>query len=370
MAHYRNETDYAHASSARLGVLLTNLGTPDAPTTKALRRYLGEFLSDPRVIEIPRPIWWLVLHGVILRLRPRRAAHAYRSIWTADGSPLRVIGERQASSLQTALQRMWPERVEVALGMRYGHPSIAAAMEKLRQAHMRRLLVLPLYPQYSATTTASTFDAVAEVLNTWRWLPDLRMVTHYHDDAGYIAAVADSLRAYWKLHGPCERLLMSFHGLPKRNLLAGDPYHCQCHATARLIAKTLELADDRWQLAFQSRFGRAEWLRPYTDKTLAEWGAAGIKKVDVICPGFPADCLETLEEIALQNRRIFLANGGEQYRYVPALNDSAEHILALAHLVLKHTQGWPEVSSAPALQHMAEVAAASRARALAAGATR
>ncbi|KPK55722.1 MAG: ferrochelatase, partial [Thiotrichales bacterium SG8_50] len=279
MSQYVGSPDYAHDSTARLGVLITNLGTPDAPTAGALRRYLAEFLSDPRVVETPRWLWWLVLHGIILRIRPRRAAAAYAKVWSEEGSPLLVYSRRQARALQSALDERFPGRVRVALAMRYGTPSVASALEELRQANAQRIVVLPLYPQYSATTTASTFDAVADVLKRWRWLPQLRFVTQYHDDPGYIAALAESIRAHRTQHGAADRLLFSFHGLPKRYLLQGDPYFCQCHKTARLVAEHLELSDQDWQVVFQSRFGREEWLKPYADHTLAQLPKEGITSV-------------------------------------------------------------------------------------------
>lgn len=342
MTRYTGSADHRHDSPDILGVLITNLGTPDAPTPEALRRYLGEFLWDPRVVETPRPLWWLILHGVILRIRPRRAARAYASVWTEAGSPLLAISRLQAAALQESLSEHFPGPVKVALGMRYGNPSIASALEELRAAGARRLLVLPLYPQYSASTGASTFDAVAAVLKQWRWLPELRFVTHYHDHPAYIEAVADSIRAHRAEHPGEAKLLFSFHGLPKRYLLAGDPYHCECHATARLVAERLGLQQDEWQLTFQSRFGREEWLKPYTDHTLKAWGKAGVARVQVVCPGFSADCLETLEEIAEQNREFFLHAGGKQFEYIPALNDSAAHIAALTRIVREQACGWPE----------------------------
>lgn len=342
MAGYQGTEEYAHNIQPVTGVLIANLGTPDAPTPAAVRRYLREFLWDPRIVEMPRWLWWPILHGVILRLRPRRSAHAYEKIWTEQGSPLLVISERQAQALQAALQERFSGPVIVALGMRYGNPSIRVALEQLRAANARRVLLFPLYPQYSATSTASTFDAVAEVLKTWRWLPELRMINHYHDDPGYIEALAASIRNAWSVKAPAERLLFSFHGIPKRNLLRGDPYHCECHKTARLVAERLQLPDERWQVAFQSRFGRQEWLKPYTDHTLRNWAQAGITDVDVICPGFSADCLETLEEISMLNRDIFMRAGGARYHYIPALNDSADHIKTLADLIDKHTKMWPE----------------------------
>ncbi len=358
---------FTHDQPACTGILLANLGTPDAPTPQALRRYLAEFLWDSRVVEIPRPLWWLILHGVILRVRPSKSAHKYQTIWTPDGSPLLTISRRQAAALAEILAKRCPGPVRVALGMRYGNPSIAAALAELRAAGAQRLLVLPLYPQYSAATTASTFDAVAAELRTWRWLPELRFVAQYHDDPGYLDALANRMSAD-RAEQPGERLLFSFHGLPKRNLLAGDPYHCQCHKTARRVAERLGLAPEQWAVAFQSRFGRAEWLQPYTHALLTDWAKAGVKSVDVACPGFAADCLETLEEIALENRQTFLDAGGERYRYLPALNDTPEYIAALVGLIERHTAGWPECSADYDSRAIAAECAARRDRARAMGA--
>ncbi len=364
------EDTFSHQQESCTGVLLTNLGTPTAPTARAVRRYLAEFLWDPRVVELPRPLWWLILHGIILRIRPRRSAAKYRQIWGEDGSPLLAITRRQADAVADRLRRLCPGKVIVAEGMRYGQPSLSGALRQLRAAGARRILIFPLYPQYSATTTASTFDAVARELRTWRWLPELRMIAHYHDDPEYIGAVADSVRGYWDQHGLAERLLFSFHGLPKRNLLAGDPYHCECQKTARLVAERLDLTPDRWAVSFQSRFGAAEWLQPYTSELLIEWAKAGVKKADVICPGFPADCLETLEEIGMENRDLFLQAGGECFRYIPALNDSDRHIEILVRLILKHGGGWPELATDFDHESATQARAAARQRALALGAER
>ncbi|MFO1371589.1 MAG: ferrochelatase [Candidatus Competibacteraceae bacterium] len=358
---------FAHDQPACTGILLTNLGTPDAPTSEALRRYLAEFLWDSRVVELPRLLWWLILHGFILRIRPAQSARKYRAIWTPAGSPLQVIARRQAAAIAAALAERSLGPVQVAVGMRYGNPSIKAALAELQTAGARRLLVLPLYPQYSAATVASTFDAVVAELRRWRWLPELRLVTHYHDDPGYLEALADSIRTV-RAAQPGERLLFSFHGLPKRNLLAGDPYHCQCQKTARLVAERLGLQPAQWAVAFQSRFGRAEWLQPYTSALLAEWAQSGVKSVDVVCPGFAADCLETLEEIAIENRQVFLAGGGVYYRYIPALNDQPAHIAALVKLIERHASGWPEFSPDFDPNAVAAARVASRERALAMGA--
>jgi ferrochelatase len=354
---------FRHDAPECTGVLLVNLGTPDAPDRAAVRRYLKEFLWDPRVVEMARPLWWLVLNLVILNLRPRRSAHAYAKVWTDEGSPLLVISRRQRAALQAALQEKFGAGVQVALAMRYGNPSITAGLDELRQAGARRLLVLPLYPQYSATTTASTFDAVTQELQTWRWLPEMRFIDHYHDFPAYIEALADSVRNYWSDHGEPERLVMSFHGIPEDYFHAGDPYHCECQKTGRLLAGALDLPAERWLLTFQSRLGPKQWLKPYTDKTLKALGKEGVKNVHVICPGFSADCLETLEEISLQNREIFLAAGGENLGYIPCLNEGPVHIKALLQLVEQHAGGW--------LAHVgpdATALAERRQRALAAGA--
>ncbi|AOU99318.1 ferrochelatase [Acidihalobacter yilgarnensis] len=366
--HYESENHYEHGRPARLGVLLTNLGTPDAPTPAALRRYLREFLWDPRVVEFPRLPWWLILNGVILNLRPRRSAHAYTKVWTTEGSPLLVHSRAQATGLRQRLEAACPGPVSLALAMRYGTPSIEAGLRELREAGAERLLVLPLYPQYSGSTTGSTFDAVAETLRRWRWVPELRFVNHYHDDLAYIAAMAARIRAHWAEHGRGDHLLFSFHGVPRRYLLAGDPYHCHCHKTARLLAEALALDESGWTLGFQSRFGREEWLKPYVDGLLRTWPSEGRRSVDVFCPGFSADCLETLEEIAMQNRELFIATGGHHYAYIPALNDQAEHLDALTALALRHAAGWPETDPGWSGQTEAAEAEATRRRALENGA--
>lgn len=341
--------DFAHDASRVTGILLANLGTPDEPTPEALRRYLGEFLWDPRIVDMPRPLWWLILHGFILRVRPKRSAAAYREIWTEQGSPLMQISRRQAEGLSRALRQRLAGPVVVELGMRYGNPSIASAMQRLRDANARRVLVLPLYPQYSSSTTASTFDAVAKAVKSWRWVPELRFVNQYHDEVGYIEALAASIREDWAGREAPEKLLFSFHGTPKRFHTQGDPYFHHCHKTARLVAERLGLADERWMLTFQSVFGREEWLKPYTIDTLRQLGASGVKSVDVICPGFSADCLETIEEIGVENREAFEAAGGEQFHYIAALNDRDDHIEALADVAQRHMGGWLEEGSVECL---------------------
>ena len=322
------------------GVLLVNLGTPESPSPADVRRYLKEFLWDSRVVELSRPLWWLVLNLVILNTRPRRSARAYAKVWTDAGSPLMVISRQQHAALQAALEQQPGAPVKVVLAMRYGKPSIAAGMQELRAAGVKRLLVLPLYPQYSATTTATIVDAVADELRRWRVLPELRFINDYHEHPSYIEALADSVRRYQAVHGEPDRLLLSFHGIPQDYVDAGDPYATQVYRTAELLVQALDLPEDRWQLSFQSRLGPKQWLQPYTDHTLKSLAEAGVKNIQVICPGFSVDCLETLEEVSMENRDIFLEAGGEQYGYIPCLNDDAAHIHLFSELVSRHTQGW------------------------------
>jgi ferrochelatase len=330
-SNYTGLAGYAHDHSAKAGVLLVNLGTPLAPTARAVRPYLAQFLGDPRVIELPRWLWWLILHGVILRFRPKRSAHAYARVWTA--------------ALHTELAQRRPGPVKVALAMRYGEPSVLRQIEQLQREGVRRLLVLPLYPQYSATSTGSVIDAVADALKVLRWPPELRLINDYHDDPAHIEALARNIERWWAEHGRGDKLLLSFHGIPERYLRAGDPYFCQCHATARLLRERLDIDPANVLMSFQSRVGRERWLHPYTDLTVRELAKAGVPRLDVVSPGFAVDCLETLEEIAMQNREFFLEAGGTDLRYIPALNDSADQVSAMAELVLRHTQGWPEFAS-------------------------
>ena len=339
--------DFKHEQQPVLGILITNLGTPDEATTPALRRYLREFLWDPRIVDLPRLLWWFILQ-IILLIRPAKSAQAYQKIWDKDeGSPLLSISKKQLEALRRQLQQHIREPFVVELGMRYGNPSIGSALEKLHQANAQRVLVLPLYPQYSSSTTASTFDAVAQAVKSWRWVPELRFVNQYHDDTNYIAALVNSIEEAWSQHDRPKKLLFSFHGTPKRFLLTGDPYHCQCQKTARLVAEKLQLPDDQWQVTFQSIFGREEWLKPYTIETLGELARQGVDSVDVICPGFSADCLETLEEIEEENRHAYEEAGGKNYHYIPALNDRTDHIEALANLVQRHCQGWSDGAGTP-----------------------
>ncbi len=325
-------------ASPRVGVLLANLGTPDAPTAAAVRHYLAEFLADPMVIDLPRWFWLPLLHGVILNLRPRRSAAAYAKVWTPDGSPLLVESRSQAEGLELALAPRLKHSVRIALGMRYGAPTLAQALADLKASGVGQLVVLPMYPQYSRTTTGSTHAAVDAALTALAWEPRTTRVLGWHDAPGYIAALASSVRQHWQRHGRGARLLMSFHGLPARYVKAGDPYAAQCKATAAALAATLDLAQERWTLAYQSRVGFERWLTPYTDRTLAGWGAERLGDIDVICPGFSADCLETLEEIAMANADVYAELGGGALRYVPALNSRPEHLAFLAELVAQRVE--------------------------------
>lgn len=364
MPTFLPEPEFTHGQPARIGVLLINLGTPEAPTARALRPYLKEFLSDQRVVEIPRPIWWLILNGIILQTRPRKSAQKYAEIWTPEGSPLKVYTERQTGLLRAALAERSPMPIRVEYAMRYGAPSVADGIARLKATGCDRLLALPLYPQYAASSTGSALDAVLRVLTETRNMPSLRTVKHFHDHPGYIDALASTVEAHWQQHGRPDTLLMSFHGTPRRSLEQGDPYHCECHKTGRLLAKRLGLSAEQHRITFQSRFGRAEWLKPYTSDTLETLGRSGTRRVDVICPGFVSDCLETLEEIALENKAVFLNAGGQEYHYIPALNDHPRWIAALAEIVLNELQGWLSKHWDPSTEASAGAACLARAQAL------
>ncbi|MCB0108960.1 MAG: ferrochelatase [Caldilineaceae bacterium] len=348
---YYGHTSFDHSAATRVGILLTNVGTPTAPTAGAVRPYLRQFLGDPRVIEFPRWLWWPILHGIILNTRPKRSAALYGKVWSEEGSPLLVNLQRQGVALANVLAERTGTAIPVAVGMRYGEPSLQEAMRQLDRAGVRRLLVLPLYPQYSATTTATSLDGLFAELQRWRWLPELRTITHYHDHPGYISALANSVEAYWQEHGKAERLLFSFHGIPRSYFEQGDPYFCECQKTARLLAERLQLAPEEYEVSFQSRFGPQEWLKPYTDETLEAWGKAGVRSVQVLAPGFSSDCLETIDELGREGRETFLEAGGEEFAYIPALNDRADHIAALADLVLTHLQGWETIQHLRSEEH-------------------
>jgi ferrochelatase len=339
MPTFIGEKNYEHGSPDTTGILLTNLGTPDEPTAKAVKPYLREFLSDPRVIEIPKLLWQIILRGIILQIRPRRSAKIYSTVWTNEGSPLLAIAKKQLDLVRKNLKSSHSNSV-VELAMRYGNPSIESALLKLKQQKIRRLLVLPLYPQYCAATTASTFDKVTNILQKWRWIPELRFINQYFEEENYIMALSKSIEDFWKKNGKPQKTIFSYHGIPKKYHIKGDPYHCFCLKTSRLVKEYLNLNDDDVITTFQSRFGRAEWLQPYTSQTLIELPSKGIKDVHIISPGFSADCLETLEELEEENREYFVKAGGEKYKYIPCLNDDPLHISMMVNLIQKHTQGW------------------------------
>ena len=358
------ESAYQHGSPGNTGVLLINLGTPDAPTPTALRPYLKEFLSNRRVIEVPRLIWWPILYGFILPFRPKQSAEKYALIWTAEGSPLKVHTERQTVLLAEMLRNTVNNKLVVEYAMNIGNPSVASVLNKMKSAGCDRILVIPLFPQYAASSTAAAMDAVFAALNHMRNMPAIRTVKQYHDHPGYIAALAQNIREYWEQHGQPDKLVISFHGVPRKNLDKGDPYFCFCQKTGRLLAEALNLKQSQYQVCFQSRFGRAQWLQPYTAETLENLGKNQIRRVDIVCPGFVSDCLETLEEIAIEGKKIFIEAGGKEYHYIPCLNERTDWIAALADIVQSNLHGWLE--SAPASPEELEQ---SRIRALQLGAS-
>jgi ferrochelatase len=346
---FASEPPYTHGQAERTAVLLCNLGTPDAATAPAVRRYLAQFLGDHRVVEIPRALWMVILHGIILRVRPAKSAAKYATVWTPEGSPLAVWTAKQATLLRGWLGEAG-HGVLVRHAMRYGNPSIESQLDALKAEGATRILILPLYPQYSATTTASVFDAVYTWAAKTRNVPELRFVNRYHDHPGYIDALARTIESHWKTNGRPDQLVMSFHGVPERTLHLGDPYHCEARKTGRLLAERLGLREDHYRVTFQSRFGKAKWLEPYTQPTIEALGAAGTRRVDVVCPGFTSDCLETLEEINMEVREAFLHAGGQEFHYIPCLNDNNHWITALSHVAQQHLAGWPtEMPSAATL---------------------
>ena len=340
MVKYIGEKDYEHGSKEKIGVLITNLGTPDAPNKKELKVYLNQFLSDPRVIELPKILWQIILKLVILQIRPSKSAEAYKQIWTDKGSPLLDIANRQLNKIQSSFSSK-NENIVFEVGMRYGNPSIPDALLKLQKKQVRRLLVLPMYPQYCAATTGSTFDEVTNVLQRWRWIPEMRFINQYFEEKNYIEALSNSIKSFWKKTSKPQKIIFSYHGIPKRYLTNGDPYHCFCLKTTRLVKEYMGLSDDEIMTTFQSRFGREEWLKPYTSETLKELPKQGIKNIHIISPGFSSDCLETLEELEEENKEYFMESGGENYHYIPCLNDHDDHIDVFVNLIKKHTQGWP-----------------------------
>ncbi len=354
------ERDFEHGEIPAVGVLLAQLGTPEAPTPRALRPYLQQFLSDPRVIELPRLFWWLILHAFVLTRRPRASAELYANVWTAEGSPLLVISRRITEAVSRRLRSDLGTPTRVALGMTYGQPSIPSALRQLRAAGCRRLLIFPLYSRYSSSGTGAVFDAVMRELMTWRWVPEVRTLQGYHDEPAYIRALAGTVRERWSEEGEPDLLVTSYHGIPRRYFLSGDPYHCQCHKTSRLLAEELDLPAERHRLTFQSRLGREPWLTPYTDVALEALARSGTRKVDVICPGFSIDCLETLDEVDRELREIFLKAGGEQFRYIPCLNDRPDQIDLFTELIRRNLAGWVESKATWDSDRAAAVAETSR----------
>ena len=347
---YQTEPDFAHGTPVKTGVLLINLGTPDAPTAKAVRPYLKEFLSDPRVVEIPRAIWWLILNGIILNVRPKKSAAKYATVWTSEGSPLRVHTAKQAVLLQGYLGERTKAPLVVDYAMRYGSPSIPSVLRKLKEQNCQRILIVPMYPQYAASSTATAFDIVFDELRRMRNTPALRTIRNYHDHLGYIKALANNINEYWMKNGRPEKLVMSFHGVPQYTLEKGDPYHCECHKTGRLLAQELGLKPEQYKISFQSRFGKAEWIKPYTTATLLELGKQKTRRVDVVCPGFVADCMETLEEIAQEGKEDFQHAGGGEYNYIPCLNERNDWMHALTDLVMENLHGWLTIPNAAELE--------------------
>ena len=365
---FKKEPPHQHGTPSRSAVVLVNLGTPDEPTRSAVRRYLKQFLSDPRVVEIPRAVWWFILNLIILPFRSGQSAKKYASIWTREGSPLKVHTAAQAMLLRGALGERGHSDIIVAMAMRYGSPSLPEVLDKLKADGAERIAILPAYPQYSGTTTGSIYDAVFDHYRDVRNLPELRLIRNYHDQDGYIHALQQSVLAHWEQHGRPEKLVMSFHGVPKRTLLLGDPYHCECLKTARLLASRLKLTPEQYVVTFQSRFGKAEWLQPYTAPTVAQLARDGVKRIDVICPGFTSDCLETLEEIAMEVRHDFEQAGGRDFHYIPCLNESPAWIAALAEIAEQHMIGWPTQLTASQREARRKEAEAGRVAALQLGA--
>jgi protoporphyrin/coproporphyrin ferrochelatase len=364
MSGYAQEPPQRHGDIAKTGILLINLGTPDAPTAKALRPYLKEFLSDPRVIEIPRLLWWPILNLIILNLRPKQSAKKYAAIWTEQGSPLRIHTETLAKLLRGYLGQIIKTPLVVDYAMRYGAPSIATTITNMKNLGCDKILAVPLYPQYAASSTASAFDALFAALKAIRNTPAIRTVKHYHDHPKYIDALAQNVRDYWMKNGRPDKLLMSFHGVPRFSLDKGDPYHCECHKTARLLAQAIPLKPEDYLVTFQSRFGKTEWLQPYTAVTLEQLGKKGVARVDVICPGFVCDCLETLEEIAIEGKVSFLKSGGKEFHFIPCLNKRPDWVAALSQIVLDNLGSWVSKDYDAATAQAAANASRDRARAL------
>ena len=341
MSYFRPEPSYKHGDTPKIGIIISNLGTPESPTPKALRKYLGQFLMDRRVVEIPRFIWWLILHFIILIFRPSASAKKYKQIWTNKGSPLMVNAKEQTRLLRNLIQKKYLEPIEVELAMSYGQPSFDKAYDKLRSKNCTKILLFPLYPQYAASSTASSMDSLWRILLKSRNVPEIRTIRNYHDQLPYITALKKSVQDFWAKNGKPNKLVISFHGVPKKSLMQGDPYHCECLKTGRLLAESLKLKKDEYQICFQSRFGKAEWLKPYfTDVIRALGQEQKNKKIHVVCPGFSSDCLETLEEINIEGKNIFMEHGGQEYNYIPALNANPEWINAMSEIIDTNIQGW------------------------------
>ena len=339
MAKFIGNPEFKHGTKLKIGVLLSNLGTPDKPQRKELRVYLKEFLSDPRVIETPKLIWQTILNGIILNTRPQKSAKNYQKVWTDEGSPLLVILNKQKKLTEDLLKKENLE-IEFAIGMRYGNPSIEKGLDELRQKHCNKIIVLPMYPHYCAATTGSTFDAVTNTMQKWRWVPSLRFISTYHDHPHYIKALANSIQQHWDKHGKPDKILFSYHGIPKKYFTKGDPYHCLCSKTTRLVREEMSLSEEFAMTTFQSRFGPEEWLQPYTDKTVEKLAKENTEHLQIIAPGFSSDCLETIEELDGENREIFEEHGGKKFSYIPCLNEQTNHINLIAHLIKNELQGW------------------------------
>ena len=343
LMRYVSSPDFRHDGAERIGVLLANSGTPDSPSVRDVRRFLAAFLGDRRVVELPRALWLPFLHGVVLRTRPRRSARKYRRIWTAEGSPLSILSQQLKSALAGTLAQRVLAPFSLELGMLYASPSIPEALQRLRESGAQRILVVPLFPQYCGASTGPVYDQVTAELRRWRWLPELRFIAEYPDHPGYIEALRSSVEQHWQIHGRTRHLLVSFHGVPERYFHQGDPYYCKCQKTARLLADELMLKEDEWSVSFQSRVGPVKWLQPYTSDVVRQLAARGVQQLTVVCPGFALDCLETLEEIEMENRELYLKAGGRVFQYVPALNARPEHARFLADLIAQHCQGWTHV---------------------------
>ncbi len=352
-----SEPTYQHDSQSRTGILLINLGTPEAPTAKALRPYLKQFLSNSRVIELSPWLWNIVLYGFILNFRPKKSAEKYAQIWMPEGSPLKVHTERQTKLLRTLLEKNLQPAPIVEYAMNIGNPSISTVLQQMKARGCERILTIPLFPQYASSSTAAAMDGVFDSLKNMRNMPAIRSIKQYHDNPGYIAALAQNITEYWQQHGKPNKLIMSFHGIPRKTLDQGDPYHCSCQKTGRLLAAALELNPDQYQVCFQSRFGAAKWLTPYTSEALEQLGQANTARVDVVCPGFVSDCLETLEEIAIEGKETFVKAGGKDFHYIPCLNERDDWIQTLSDLATANLHGWlDQEKSAEETEHSKKLA--------------